>query len=118
MSLSGAVSRASTSTPRASLSVADGMGISFSRQAGRLMATILTPRAPVVVQLPVPFYRGVTTSASCAKPLEEQMDIDVLQGLKAKTMSRAALETPGRNHANAKQLGLLAHSSCRCPWWR
>lgn len=46
-----------------------------------------------------------------ARTFSGQLDIDVMQGRKAKTMGRAAPDAPdtgGSNSGNVKQLGLLA----------
>lgn len=61
-----------------SLSVADGRGVYTTQQTGLLTTTILTPFAPVVIQLPVVVLPGGDIILiSGTKPLREKLDKEV-----------------------------------------
>lgn len=83
---------------------------SFIQQTSLLTATILTPWAPVVIRLSVAIVLGGDDNHNLgAKTLREQLNIDATQGLKVKTMGRAARMRRlrvGLLRAIAKQLGL------------
>lgn len=79
-----------------SLSVADGRGIPNSYQTGLLAETVLTSWVSVVMRLSVAILSaGVNDVLTLGtRTLREQLDIGIMQGLKAKLVGRASLEAP------------------------
>lgn len=74
----------------------DGRGVSNSYQTGLVAATVLTPWVSVVMRLSLAILpAGVNDVLTFGtKTLREQLDIDIMQGLKAEVVGRASLEAP------------------------